>query len=1019
MLSCPRCGVETPAPSSRCDVCNTPFGPHSSEASPPVPSPGSDSSQNPTRTSQAEAATGKSPKSPEDPGPLAPGQPFGSRYRILGVLGKGGMGAVYQAWDEELKVAVALKVIRTEDTRDLSEAKRREERFKRELLLARRVTHRNVVRIHDLGEIDGIKYITMPYIEGSDLAAVLRKEDRLPVRPALRIARQIASGLAAAHEAGVVHRDLKPANIMIDGSGEASITDFGVARPLSISLPLGDEEQTRARRAGSTLAAALSLGQTTPGEIIGTLQYMAPEQAKGDLVDQRADVYAFGLILRHMLLGKEWAGHRLPATKDFLARLEEPPESLRQKDPSIPEGVDRIVRRCLQPNPADRFPSAVHLSREWEKLDDDGRPIRSYRVLWPAAAIAATAALVASWVWLPRSPRIAEQRAPLSVLVADFENGTGDPIFNGALEQALGIALEEASFVTTYPRAVAESVAEKLEPGSSLDVRMARLVSRREGIKVFLVGSIGFRGSAYEVSVRAFDPGLDPEKEKPLTTARARASNKAQVLQAIGRVASDVRGALGDKTPESVRLAEAETFTTSSIAAMNAYAEAQALNFQGRTEEALSAYREAVRMDPSLGRAWAGMGSIYGALGKDAEAEKHYEKALGLLDRMTDRERYRTLGGYYITVARNYEKAIENYDTLVKLYPSDNTGHANLALAALYVGDVQTAVTEGRKAIEIYPGNVLQRTNYAMYSMYAGDFGAAIAESKKALETTPDYEFALFTLALSHLASGSDGAAREAYGRLSGSSDYGRSVATMGLADLELYFGRYREALSLLEAGVEFDREAKLSGNLAQKHVALAEAHAALGERKEAMAAARQAARSSELGTVLFPAARVLLATGAEGDAREIEKTLESGIQRQARSMARLLAGEVALRNGRPADAIEALRDGLERHDSWLGRYLLGKAYLEAGHPAEALAELELCLKRKGEATDVFFSDSPSIRYLPPVHYLLGRAQEQLGMAGAAAESFRGFLDLRSMAEPSDALAADASRRLEGLGSKR
>src|SRR3990172_1916875 len=134
MLSCPRCGVETPAPSSRCDVCNTPFGPHSSEASPPVPSPGSDSSQNPTRTSQAEAATGKSPKSPEDPGPLAPGQPFGSRYRILGVLGKGGMGAVYQAWDEELKVAVALKVI--------------------------------------------------------------RKEDRLPVRPALRIARQIASGLA-------------------------------------------------------------------------------------------------------------------------------------------------------------------------------------------------------------------------------------------------------------------------------------------------------------------------------------------------------------------------------------------------------------------------------------------------------------------------------------------------------------------------------------------------------------------------------------------------------------------------------------------------------------------------------------------------------------------------------------------------------------------------------------------------------------------------------------------------------
>jgi tetratricopeptide (TPR) repeat protein len=362
-------------------------------------------------------------------------------------------------------------------------------------------------------------------------------------------------------------------------------------------------------------------------------------------------------------------------------------------------------------------------------------------------------------MWLAQSPRIPEQKEPLSVLVADFENGTGDPVFNDAVEQALGIALEEASFVTTYPRADAASVAEKLEPESSLDFRMARLVARREGVKVLVAGSIGLKGSGYEISVRAFEPGLDPERGRPLATAKATAPSKAEVLQAIGRLASDIRRALGDKTPESVRLANAETFTTSSIAAMNAYAQAQALNFEGKTEEALAAYREAVRLDPTFGRAFAGMGSLYGALAQYEEAEANYQEALKHLDRMTDREKYRTLGGYYITVARNYEKAIENYETLVRLYPADNTGHANLALASLYVGDVQRAVTEGRRAIEIYPGNVLQRTNYAAYCMYAGDFAAAIAESEKALEATPDYEFALFTLALSHIDSGSVDAA--------------------------------------------------------------------------------------------------------------------------------------------------------------------------------------------------------------------------------------------------------------------
>jgi len=238
------------------------------------------------------SAGGKAPR-----GPLHIGQQFGTRYHILKELGVGGMGAVYQAWDAELEVAVALKVIRPEVSRDPIAAQDIERRFKQELLLARQVTHRNVVRIHDLGELDGIKYITMSYIEGSDLSTVLR-DRKLTVPEVLSIARQIAAGLQAAHEAGVVHRDLKPANVMIENE-HAIIMDFGIARSTSRGgpPPRPSTASGSARLTAPVAEDVTRIAATVVGEVIGTIEYMAPEQARGEHVDQRADVYAFGLIV--------------------------------------------------------------------------------------------------------------------------------------------------------------------------------------------------------------------------------------------------------------------------------------------------------------------------------------------------------------------------------------------------------------------------------------------------------------------------------------------------------------------------------------------------------------------------------------------------------------------------------------------------------------------------------------------------------------------------------------------------
>jgi serine/threonine protein kinase len=227
---------------------------------------------------------------------LNPGHDFGARYHIIRLLGAGGMGAVYQAWDRTLEVAVAIKIMRPQAAASPGETVAAERRFKRELLLARQVTHKNVVRIHDLGEIDGITYITMPYVQGSDLASIIRREGRLPVDRTLAIAKQIGAGLVAAHDAGVIHRDLKPANIMIDADDNALIMDFGIARSAA---------------GGMTM---------TVGAGVGTIEYMAPEQARGEAVDQRADIYAFGLIVNDLLLGRRQSGEAT-AVAELMARI--------------------------------------------------------------------------------------------------------------------------------------------------------------------------------------------------------------------------------------------------------------------------------------------------------------------------------------------------------------------------------------------------------------------------------------------------------------------------------------------------------------------------------------------------------------------------------------------------------------------------------------------------------------------------------------------------------------------------
>ncbi len=974
------------------------------QSAPPSDSAGSRPGSE-ARGDRPRTATGSQPPpgSAARGGPLAAGQSFGSRYHVIKLLGVGGMGAVYQAWDAELDVAVALKVIRPDAQADPEAALDLERRFKRELLLARQVTHKNVVRIHDLGEIDGIKYITMPFVHGADLSTVLKEAGKLPVPAAMQIARQVVSGLQAAHDAGVVHRDLKPANIMID-EDRALIMDFGIARSGAAALPAPGE-------AGSGQAASVSYSEhTLAGRVIGTLEYMAPEQARGQPADQRADIYAFGLIFRDLLVGRRQRSSAKSAVDELKERLEHPPAAARSVDPQIPEALDRVISRCVEPDLARRYQTTAELAADLDLLDENGvpKPVKravSVPIVFAGAAVA-LALLAVTW-WFARAPAAPVQHEPVSVLIADFDNRTNESVFAGSLESALAVAIEGASFITAYDRSGARRLATQLDLGATLDEATARVVSRREGIKLVLAGSVEAARPGYAVGLRA----VDPADGKEVARATVSASARPDVLKAVGAAAAGLRARLGDSATESARLAAAETFAAASLDAMRSYALAQDLAAGGQDDEAIEHYKHAVEQDPTFGRAYAGWAASAFRLGRRDEAADLWKKSLSLLDRLSEREKYRTLGNYYLGIARNDDKAIENGEALVKLYPADRAGHLNLAFAYFQKRNFAKAFEEGRRGIEIYRGHVAAWNTYALYAMYASDFATAASEAERVSKQYPTFPKAYLPLAMAALANGKSDAARNAYARMAATGPLGASVASMGLADISMYEGRFAEAVTILKQGIADDQQNKNTEGLASKYIALGEAFAAEQNTARAVGAAERALKIGSGKAVVVPAASILLQAGKTSAAQALAAELGQQGQAESRAYAKILDGQIALRDRRLVDAVDALRAAQQVADFWLGRYTLGVAYVEAGHHAEAVAELELCQRRHGEATAIFLDEVPTFRYLAPLPYWLGRAKEELGMKPAAVDHYKAFLALRPDS-PDDPLVADARRRL-------
>ncbi len=987
-MFCPQCGTENPTGESHCRKCTTvlPALTIASDVTAPI--------LNKTTTSGSSDVTEgvSSGVSRSTLRSFELGSVIGNRYEILQLLGEGGMGAVYKVRDREVNRLVALKMIRS----DLASNPEILARFTQELVLARQVTHRNVIRLFDLGEADGVKFITMDFIEGRDLKSLLTEKGKLAPDEAIKVIGQVCRALDAAHTEGVVHRDLKPQNIMLDANRRVTVMDFGIARSAEMS------------------------GMTQTGALIGTPEYMSPEQARGQTAGVPSDLFTVGIIFYELLTGVT-PYKSDTAMASLLKRTQERPRPPIILDPSIPPGVSDVVMKCLEIDPAKRYSSAVQILADLGVAGETAAgtmfgasaiapPPGKFAIYGKWVAAGLIVVLIGAGVLLRNKlfTTTAEKHAPVTVLVSDFDNKTGDSVFDGTLEPMLGIALEGAPFISSYNRTSAQREATKLDPGAKLDEKTAQLVAVRDGISVVVGGSIEPSGSGYKVSVEAVDAATG----KPIVSKEVDAANKQEVLAAAGKLAADIRTALGDKTPESAQLTAAETFTAGSIEAAHAYATAQAFQYEGKWDDAIKEYQHAIQLDPNLGRAYAGLGAVEANMGHDQDAEKYYLDAMSKIDRMTERERYRTRGGYYLMRGEPLQ-AIEEYTALVNQFPSDTAGYANLALAYFYTRNMSKALEEGKKAIEISPKNVVQRNNVALYALYAGDFDTASKEEQTVLGMNPSFEKAYEGLALAQLGQGKPADAAATWQKLQSLSARGASKAAMGLADLASYEGRMADAAGLLEKGISGDQANQDAESAADKLAALALVQQALGKNGDAIASADAATKASKDESVYFRAGRAYLETGQEPKLRLMAADLAARISHDSQAYAKILEAESQLGHGHPQDAIQTLQDAQKLADMWLVHFDLGRAYLDAGAFPEASSQFETCLNRKGEATSIFLDDVPSYHFLPPVYYYLGRAQEGMKSSGAS-DTYKTFLAIKEKSS-NDPLVDDARKRLASL----
>jgi len=925
---------------------------------------------------------------------LQPGTILANRYEILNVLGSGGMGSVYKAKDLELDRLVALKVIKPELARNSAIV----DRFKQELRLSHKVTHRNVVRLYDLSEDAGMRFVTMELVDGQDLRSILEERGKLPADEAVEIFHQSCLALEAAHGVGILHRDLKPQNVMReDATGRVVVMDFGLARMIDSSD-----------------------GMTQTGALVGTLDYMSPEQALGKELDQRSDIFALGLIGYEMLTGSmPFRAESMVAS--LLKRTQQRAVPLSEVDKNIPGTLSNIIAKCLEKDPVNRYQRLEELEadlRSWKatgKVKASTVRLKMNRlreIRWQRYAIAGVliVAIAAGATWFLTSRQkaaIPVAHGPVSVLVGDFTNHTGDPLLDNSLEQMLGVALEGASFINAYSRGDARKQAQKLpNPTDKLDEQSARLIAVNQDVNTVVTGEINLRGDEYQISAIA----LDAVSGKVIAKSDVTVLNKQDIVKSLPQLAAPIRKALGDSTPKSVQFAEVSGgFKAASLEAVHQASIGVEEQFAGKFQDAFDSFQKAAALDPKLTWAYTGMAAMAQNLGKQEDAVKYMQQAMQYVDNMTERERFRDRGLYY-RVTSDWQNCVQEYTQLVTRYPADRVGQNNLSICYTQLRNAPKALEAAKRAVAIVPKGVGPRLNLAFISAFAGDFAGSEREARTALSINPKAAQGYLVLAEAQLGQGQIENASQSYHQLESFGPDAASTAAAGLADLAAYQDKHADAVNILKRGATADVAAKNNDGAARKYVMLGLIEAAQGNRAAGISDTDKALVLSQGAPIQFLAGTTYADVGEFAKAQKLMTALSSSLSSESQAYGKIVAGLIALKKKDTNEAIRQITAANNLLDTWIGRFELGRAYLETGAFTEADAQFDQCMKRRGEAIELFDDNVPTYAYFPPLYYYEGRAREGMKSAGFA-DFYRSYLAIRGQSSD-DPFVVDIRRRL-------